>query len=84
MNIAQFMQQHSNSAHSVHSSAEAIRTITNDVQSRYSYYLDWLNGCEGGFSPETLAMIRLEADAKALRTLADRMDAVRAKLTADQ
>ena len=34
-----------------------------------------------GYSPETLAMIRLERDAATLRALADRIDNVRTRLT---
>ena len=62
----------------------AIHTLTDKAQDGLGYFLDLLKKDRGGWSPETLAMIHLENDAKQLRALADRIDAERERLTREE
>ena len=59
---------------------EIVHNYAIAAERNITHFLSRMESSDGGYSPNCLSMIWLEDDAKALRALADRIDAERARL----
>jgi hypothetical protein len=84
VNIAQAILANSYPRYSVHQLSDTIHHHINELETNLGYLLGKMEQLSAGHSPETLPMIRLEADAKLLRTLAEHMEWVHMQMTAPE